>query len=82
MDDADMRRSPSLHRVFGESVALMASYALIAEGYALIGRNSEKPEEPGLLRLALENAAKNTVRSARPAVSFSTCFPPISMRKP
>jgi geranylgeranyl diphosphate synthase type II len=41
MDDDDLRRDvPSLHKVFGEDVALLASYALIAEGYGGIYRNS------------------------------------------
>ncbi len=41
MDDDDERRSvPSLHKVFGEDVAILASYALIAEGYGGIHRNS------------------------------------------
>ena len=61
MDDDDERRGrPSLHKVFGESTALLASYALIAEGYrmlkegaALSGRLDQLPE-------ALENVAKNT----------------------
>lgn len=43
MDDDDMRRErPSLHKKFGESVAILASYALIAEGYGGIYRNSLK----------------------------------------
>lgn len=41
MDDDDMRRNrPSLHKEFGESVAILASYALIAEGYGGVSRNS------------------------------------------
>jgi geranylgeranyl diphosphate synthase type II len=41
MDDDAMRRNrPSLHKVFGESVAILASYTLIAEGYGGIYRNS------------------------------------------
>ncbi len=45
MDDDDVRRSrPSLHRVFGESVALLASYTLIAAGYGGLCRDSGKGE--------------------------------------
>ena len=41
MDNDDVRRSrPSLHKAFGENVAILASYALIAEGYGGIYRNS------------------------------------------
>ncbi|HSX26620.1 MAG TPA: polyprenyl synthetase family protein [Chlamydiales bacterium] len=43
MDDDDLRRNrPSLHKVFGESVAILASYTLIAAGYGGIHRNSGK----------------------------------------
>lgn len=42
MDNDDLRRErPSLHKVFGESVAILASYALIAEGYGAIARNGQ-----------------------------------------
>lgn len=42
MDNDDFRRSrPSLHKAFGESVAILASYTLIAEGYGGIYRNAE-----------------------------------------
>lgn len=57
MDNDDLRRNrPSLHRAFDEATALLASYALIAEGYACLARcgGSER------LQLALENAAANT----------------------
>jgi geranylgeranyl diphosphate synthase type II len=40
MDDDSMRRSrPSLHVAFGEGVALLASYGLIAEGFGKIEKN-------------------------------------------
>jgi geranylgeranyl diphosphate synthase type II len=39
MDDADLRRGiPSLHRVFGESVALLTGLALLNQSYALLAR--------------------------------------------
>jgi geranylgeranyl diphosphate synthase type II len=39
MDDADFRRGrPALHQVYGESVALLASLALLNESYALLAR--------------------------------------------
>lgn len=37
MDNDDMRRNkPSLHKVFGETTALLASYTLVAAGYGAI----------------------------------------------
>jgi len=40
MDDADLRRgNPSLHRAYGESVALLAGIALLNQAYALFGQN-------------------------------------------
>lgn len=53
MDDDDIRRNrPSLHKAFGESVAILASYALIAEGYGGIHRNSLiQPEADPLICL-------------------------------
>lgn len=43
MDNDDERRGrPSLHKAFGESVAILASYALIAAGYGGIYQNGER----------------------------------------
>ncbi len=40
MDNDDFRREkPSLHRIYGERVALLASYALISEAFCQIERN-------------------------------------------
>lgn len=42
MDDDDFRRSmPSLHKVYGDGLALLASYGLIAAGYECIAKNTE-----------------------------------------
>ncbi len=42
MDNDDLRRNrPSLHKAFGETVAILTSYTLIAEGYGAIHRNRE-----------------------------------------
>ncbi len=49
MDNDDMRRSkPSLHKVFEESVAILASYTLIAAGYGGIYETARilKQKEP------------------------------------
>lgn len=57
MDDDDFRRQvPSLHKKYGEATALLASYALIAEGYALLA----KAPSFEVLSLALLNVSKNT----------------------
>lgn len=75
MDNDDERRSlPALHRVFGESTALLSTYALIAQGYSCISKNGEKlkgtrhpmaHQSDLLVRLAIENVCYNTgVRGA------------------
>lgn len=70
MDDDDERRDrPSLHKVYGESVALLASYALIAEGYGCLAKNARLIQHASVsfsseidqrCLLALENATHNT----------------------
>ena len=41
MDNDDERRNkPTTHRVYGESTALLATYALIAAGYACVAENA------------------------------------------
>lgn len=52
MDDDDERRNrPSVHKKFGESTAILASYALIAEGYGGIYRNAGARGDLALLCL-------------------------------
>lgn len=63
MDDDDERRNrPSAHKMFGEATALLASYALIAEGYGLIAKNAAAipSKQDTILQLALENSTFNT----------------------
>jgi geranylgeranyl diphosphate synthase type II len=58
MDDGWERRNhPTLHRIFGESTALLTTYALIAVGYDLIRKNAKNF---AMLSLALEYATLNT----------------------
>lgn len=57
-DDNERRGKPALHRVYGEGVSLLASYALIAEGYASIARASSDSDR---IKMALENASFNTL---------------------
>jgi geranylgeranyl diphosphate synthase type II len=58
-DDSERRNKPALHKVYGEAVALLVSYGLIAAGYGAIAENSQ--ENSGeVLKLALDNATHNT----------------------
>lgn len=70
MDNDDFRRGkPSLHKVYGEATALLASYSLISEGYRYIYKNSlarKMSKSPSFLKAedlcmqALDNATYNT----------------------
>jgi geranylgeranyl diphosphate synthase type II len=70
MDNDDERRNkPSVHRIYGETTALLATYALISAGYACIAKNANSIKltphpyafkSDYLCVLALENAAYNT----------------------
>ena len=59
MDDDDERREcPSLHKAFNETIALLATYALISAGYDKI--RTAALEQNELLSLALASATYNT----------------------
>lgn len=59
MDNEEMRRGvPSLHKVYGESTALLVNYALIAAGYGFIAKNANGCGQ--VCTLAVENASFNT----------------------
>jgi len=46
MDDEKLRRhKPTLHLIFGENIAILASYALISAGYELIYKNAKELEK-------------------------------------
>lgn len=66
MDDEELRRSsPALHKAFGEDLALLASYALISEGYECIVKNGQSlkdvlPDSDQICLLAIENVSINT----------------------
>jgi len=65
MDDDDVRRSrPSLHKVFGESVAILASYTLIAEGYGCIWKCSENMRKMPKFAGLAERAALSCLEAA------------------
>lgn len=70
MDNDDLRRNkPSLHKKYGESTALLVSYALIAAGYEFLASNARTLQlsklpysvhSDRICVLALENATYNT----------------------
>ena len=61
MDNDDERRElPSLHRVYGEATAILATYALIAAGYDRIRLGAQQLKRADICSLALENASLNT----------------------
>ncbi len=68
-NDEERRNKPTLHRVYGESVALLATYALISAGYGCLAKNTQvikqsdhpfSDQSDYLCVLALENASYNT----------------------
>lgn len=78
MDDDDMRRNkPSVHKVYGESTALLASYALIAAGYECIANNARQIENgASICLLALENSTYNTGLNGATGGQYLDVFPP------
>ncbi len=86
MDDDDERRSkPSVHKTYGEAVALLVSYALIAAGYGCLEKNAKSLKQSGLpfaslsdhiCVLALENATFNTGLEGATGGQFLDIFPP------
>jgi len=66
MDNDSLRRKrPSLHRVFGENLAILASYTLIAEGYGGIRLNQEKMK-------AVPSCSENASEVALLCLQFAT----------
>jgi geranylgeranyl diphosphate synthase type II len=86
MDDDDERRSkPSVHKAFGESVALLVSYALIAGGYGCLEKGASNLKKTSLpfsykadqiALLSLENACFNTGLQGATGGQFLDIFPP------
>lgn len=86
MDDDDERRNqPSVHKKFGESIALLVSYALISMGYECIAKNATVLQNSSLpfasssdriALLALENAAYNTGLQGATGGQFLDLAPP------
>lgn len=86
MDDDDLRRQrPSLHKVYGETIALLVSYALIAAGYEFLAKNAKELAKSNvsfsqnsdrICMLALENATYNTGLHGATGGQFLDVFPP------
>lgn len=76
MDDDDVRRNrPSVHKAFGESVAILASYALIAEGYGGIYRNAQQNPDADAI-VCLEAATRCAGINGATNGQFLDLFPP------
>jgi geranylgeranyl diphosphate synthase type II len=85
MDDDDERRSKaSTHKVFGEAVALLTSYALISAGYMSLAKNAElircmegvQFQGKDRICLVLENVAYNTGLYGATGGQFLDLVPP------
>lgn len=73
-DDCERRKRPSLHVAFGEDIAILASYALIAEGYGGIYRNAKN--RPELAILCLEAATRCAGIKGATNGQFLDLYPP------
>ncbi len=74
MDDDDFRRGrATTHKVYGESVALLASYALIAAGFEQIAKN--EVDDAQVTRLAVLQASKTMGASGLIGGQFYDLFP-------
>ena len=86
MDNEEERRGkPTVHKVYGESVALLASYALICAAFEKIHENGKKMQESGLpfsviadraVAVALELASKNAGILGATGGQFLDLHPP------
>jgi len=74
MDNDDFRRGrATTHKVYGENVALLASYALIAQGFEEIARNEAHDKE--ISRLAVIQASKTMGASGLIGGQYYDLFP-------
>jgi geranylgeranyl diphosphate synthase, type II len=85
-NDEERRDKPSLHKVYGETIALLASYALITAAFEMIHKNVVSLKEIAhpcsqnadyIGSLALENAAKCSGILGATGGQFLDLFPPI-----
>lgn len=77
MDNDDFRREkPSTHKVYGETVALLASYALITEGFEMVHKSTgELVDGDKVGMLALATATKGSGLSGATGGQFLDLFP-------
>ncbi len=74
MDNDDFRRGrATTHKVYGEAIALLASYALIASGFEEIAKN--EAENPEISRLAVLQASKTMGAPGLIGGQFYDLFP-------
>lgn len=84
-NDQERRNRPTLHCVYGESIALLTTYALISAGYACLAKNTcvlspFLPQREELCRLAVENVSYNTgARGATGGQLLDLAPPPLSL---
>ncbi len=86
MDNDDERREkPSVHKIYGETIALLASYSLITAAFEKIHRNAEVLKGSGLpfssvadhvASVALESAARCAGIVGATGGQFFDLFPP------
>lgn len=83
MDNDDLRRNkPTLHKIYGEGVTLLSTYALIAAGYERLAKNADElrgvfgSKADTICRLALENTTYNTGLHGATGGQFLDVFPP------
>lgn len=74
MDNDDFRRGrATTHKVYGESIALLASYALIASGFEQIAKNETKDKE--VTRLGILQASRTMGASGLIGGQYYDLFP-------
>ena len=83
MDNDNTRRGkPSLHKEYGETTAILASYALIAAGYRNLYKSTQACEKffsrkcGDLCMLALDNVTSNTGINGAVGGQFLDIYPP------
>ncbi len=83
MDNEEERRGkPTLHKVFGESIALLTSYSLICAAFEKIHKNAEVlrearyPQSDRICSVALEHATRAAGILGATGGQFLDLFPP------
>ncbi len=83
-NDEERRDKPSVHKIYGETVALLASYALITAGFEKIHQNAALmpggiPENDRICVMALECATHCSGILGATGGQFLDLFPPQNM---